>query len=86
MSTFREVQLKGYEILKAVVDLCEKHNLTYFLSGGSLLGAIRHDGFIPWDNDIDIEMPVKDYRKFLRIAKDELPQNLFLQTYFTDPG
>lgn len=86
MSTFREVQLKGYEILNQVVDICEKNNLTYYLSSGTLLGAIRHDGFIPWDNDIDIEMPIKDYRKFLRIAKKELPSNLFLQTYYTDSG
>ena len=86
MSSFREVQLKGYDILEAVVDICEKHGLVYYLNGGTLLGAIRHDGFIPWDNDIDIEMPVKDYRKFLKIAKTELPENLFLQTYYTDPG
>lgn len=86
MTTFRDVQLKGYEILKIVVELCEKHKLTYFLSGGTLLGAIRHDGFIPWDNDVDIEMPVEDYKKFLLIAKKELPENLFLQTYISDPG
>ena len=86
MSTLREVQLKGYEILNQVVDICEENNLTYYLSSGTLLGAIRHDGFIPWDNDIDIEMPLKDYRKFLQIAKKELPENLFLQTYYTDPG
>lgn len=86
MSTLREVQLKGYEILNHVVDICEKNGLTYYLSSGTLLGAIRHDGFIPWDNDIDIEMPIKDYRKFLEIARMELPDNLFLQTYYTDPG
>ena len=86
MSSFREVQLTGYEILNAVVDLCEKHNITYYLGWGTLLGAIRHEGFIPWDDDIDIEMPVEDYRRFLRIARKELPEDLFLQTYFTDSG
>ena len=86
MSSFRDVQLKGYEILMQVIDICERNHLTYYLSSGTLLGAIRHDGFIPWDNDIDIEMPLRDYRKFIKLAKRELPDNLFLQTYHTDPG
>lgn len=86
MSTLREVQLCGLEILKAVVGVCEKHKITYYLCYGTLLGAVRHQGFIPWDNDIDIEMPVEDYKRFLKIAPVELPQDLFLQTYFLDPG
>ena len=86
MTTFRDIQLKGLEILKEVVHICEKHNLAYHLNYGTLLGAIRHNGFIPWDNDIDITMPIEDYRKFIRIARVELPSSLFLQTYFSDPG
>ena len=59
-------------ILKAVDTLCEKHGIRYSLYCGTLLGAVRHHGFIPWDNDIDLAMPLKDYRRFLRIA-EELP-------------
>ncbi len=86
MSTLREVQLCGLKILKEVVAVCEKNNLTYYLGWGTLLGAIRHKGFIPWDNDIDILMPIDDYRRFLRLAERELPSWLFLQTYQTDRG
>ena len=55
------------EILTAVHDFCEEHHLRYFLWGGTLLGAIRHDGFIPWDDDIDIAMPRKDFETFLKL-------------------
>ena len=86
MSTLREIQLCGLEILNAVDELCQKHNLVYHLNWGTLLGAIRHQGFIPWDNDIDISMPISDYRRFLQIAQKELKEGLFLQTYRTDRG
>ena len=84
MSTMREIQLCTLTILKEVVRICNKHNLTYYLSSGTLLGAIRHKGFIPWDNDIDIEMPIEDYRKFLRIAPKEISSDFFVQTYRSD--
>ena len=86
MSSLRDVQLSGLKILNAVDEICRKHDLSYHLNWGTLLGAIRHKGFIPWDNDIDISMPVSDYRKFLQIAQKELPSGLFLQTYLTDRG
>ncbi len=86
MSSLREVQLCGLRILKEVVRVCEDNDLTYYLNWGTLLGAIRHKGFIPWDNDIDISMPVKDYKKFLIIAPKELPKELFLQTFYSDRG
>lgn len=86
MSDIREVQLLGLEILKEVVRVCEQYNIKYYLSSGTLLGAVRHKGFIPWDNDVDIEMPVEDYRRFLKIAPKELPERFFVQTYRTDIG
>lgn len=64
--------------------ICKKYNLRYFFIAGSLLGAIRHNGFIPWDDDIDIAMFREDYEKFLKIAKQELPPFLFLQNCSTE--
>lgn len=77
----REIQLCTLQILKEVVRICDKYNLTYYLDYGTLLGAVRHKGFIPWDDDIDIEMPISDYRKFLKIAPKEISKDFFVQTY-----
>ncbi len=85
-SDIRDIQMLELKILKDVVALCDKHHICYYISCGTLLGAVRHKGFIPWDNDVDIEMPLKDYRRFLRIAKKELPDHLFLKTYKTCKG
>ena len=65
-----------FEILKEIKVICEKHNLKYFLAYGTLLGAVRHQGFIPWDDDVDIVMYRDEYEKFLKIAKSELPTYL----------
>lgn len=80
----RELQLTELEILKAFRDVCEKHNLTYFLSAGTLLGAVRHKGFIPWDDDIDVTMPYTDYVRFLEIGQAELSDAYFLQSTDTE--
>lgn len=79
-SELRILQLKMLDILDKVTTIADKHNITYWLSGGTLLGAIRHQGFIPWDDDIDIEMMYTDYIRFLKILKRELPNDLYLQT------
>ena len=73
------------DIVKEVVAICEKHGFTYFMLGGTMLGAIRHKGFIPWDDDIDLGMPRKDYDRFLEIAPKELSKHLKLVNYHTDP-
>ncbi len=67
------IHAAGLDILKAFADLCEKHGLTYTIYCGTLLGAVRHGGFIPWDDDVDIAMPLKDYRRFQKLAH-ELPE------------
>lgn len=66
--------------LLEVDRICKKHNIKYFLGGGSLLGAVRHKGFIPWDDDADVMMLRKDYDRFLSILPSELPNYLFAQT------
>ncbi len=71
-------------IIKEVLRICDKYNLVYYMLGGTMLGAIRHRGFIPWDDDIDLGMPRKDYEKFLEVAPAELPQNLKVINYKTD--
>lgn len=75
----RGIQLLEIKILEEVQRLCKKYGLRYFAIGGTCLGAVRHGGFIPWDDDIDIAMPYDDYIKFRKIAKNELkpPYALF---------
>lgn len=78
LSKLQEEELK---IFKVFVDICEKNSLTYMICGGSFLGAVRHKGFIPWDDDIDVAMPRPDFEKFLSIAPSFLPTQLYLSTY-----
>ena len=82
----RTCQLKQLEILKVIDNICQKHGINYWLDGGTLLGAMRHGGFIPWDDDIDIAMDYQDMKRFETLAQDELPDGLFLQSPKTDPN
>lgn len=74
-----KLQKAGLNILKVIIDICKRHNLTYYVYGGTLLGAIRHKGFIPWDDDVDIAMTRKDFEK-LKTYQNELPEYMFLDT------
>lgn len=76
--TLREIQLASFEILKEVKSICDRHNILYFLDAGTLLGAVRHRGFIPWDDDIDIIFWRKDYEKFIKVVIKEMPRHLKL--------
>ncbi len=80
----RKAQLVILEMLIEFDGICKKHNLQYWLDSGTLLGAVRYQGFIPWDDDIDLSMPVEDYHKFKAIAINELPDSVFFQTKETD--
>lgn len=69
MPDIRAIQLKALDILQVVADICESHGLRYWLDSGTCLGAIRHGGFIPWDDDVDIGMPRKDFEKFRALVR-----------------
>ena len=79
-SHLSELQQAELHVLKVFDAICQKHNLKYYMSGGTLLGAVRHKGFIPWDDDIDITMTRKEYEKFKSIAETELPESMYLST------
>ena len=83
ISKVKKIEL---EMLLEFDSICKKNNLSYFLFAGTLLGAVRHKGFIPWDDDIDVCMPRNDYQTFMRIGQKELSSKLFLQNHNTDKG
>ena len=80
------IKKRELELMKEFHRICEETNLKYVLAFGSMIGCIRHNGFIPWDDDIDVTMPYNDYVKFVNIADGYLKQDYFLQTPDTDPG
>lgn len=75
----RQAQLKMFKMLQVIDDICMKHDIDYWLDAGTLLGAVRHQGFIPWDDDMDIAMPRESYEKFLRVAAAEMPEHMCIQ-------
>ena len=77
----RKVQLVQLEIAKEVKRVCEENDIQYFLDSGTLLGAIRHKGFIPWDDDLDLGMVRAEYDKFLKIAPQKLSPKYKLITW-----
>ena len=80
----KKVWATELEMLSELDRICEKYGLTYYADSGTLIGAIRHKGFIPWDDDIDIVMMRDDYQKLLRVANKELDSPLFLQSIYSD--
>ena len=81
-SELRSLQMRLLEMLEFIDDICKKNNIKYWLSSGTCLGAVRHGGFIPWDDDVDIEMMREDYLKFERVFKEN--EKYVLQTSSTD--
>lgn len=84
--TLREAQILMKSILRDIDNICRENDISYWIESGTMLGAKRHNGFIPWDDDIDIGMMREDYEKFLEIAPRYLPDDLFLQNAQLDSG
>lgn len=82
--TVHDVQMKLLEMMRDIDAVCRKHDICYWLSGGSALGAVRHGGFIPWDDDMDISMMREDYEKFLTVVQKDLPEGYIFQSFDTD--
>lgn len=83
-SVLRRHQMRMLELLLELDRICKKHNINYWLSSGTLLGAARHKGFIPWDDDLDVELMRKDYLRLMEVLPGELPETMTLQSNDTD--
>lgn len=83
-SSLNQVQAAELDLLKWFKTYCENNHLVYYISGGTLLGAVRHHGFIPWDDDIDVALPRKDYERLVKEVRDNLPSNMFASHYSWD--
>lgn len=73
------------DVLSEIIRVCEKYNLTYYADWGTLLGTVRHHGFIPWDDDMDIALKRADYNKLLAVLPKELPEGFVVSSFYTDP-
>ncbi|NLD93617.1 MAG: LicD family protein [Fibrobacter sp.] len=85
MDDTRKLQLTQLYVMKEIAQICEANHICYYLCGGSLLGAIRHGGFIPWDDDLDITMYREDIKKLTEILEHDYPDKYFVQTPQNDP-
>lgn len=84
-SKLRSLQLRELEIMRIFSEVCDRHHLRYYIVGGTMLGAVRHKGFIPWDDDMDVAMPRPDYEKFLTLVRPELPEGYDFLNYKQNP-
>lgn len=86
MATYdiRPLQLRILDILMSIDNVCREHNLRYYLWAGTMLGAVRHKGFIPWDDDLDIAMPRRDYDLLMQNAKEWMPKPFEVVAFETD--
>lgn len=75
----KKLWLVQLDMLNEIIRICDKHNIIYWAEGGTLIGAVRHKGYVPWDDDIDILMFRKDYDKFIEVAKDELKYPYYME-------
>ena len=82
----RQAQLVLTRMLRVFDLLAQKHEIFYWITRGTLLGAARHRGFVPWDVDADIEIPLDDYVKFFQVVAKELPADIFFQNAISDPA
>jgi lipopolysaccharide cholinephosphotransferase len=86
MDQTRKIQMLELEIFKTIHKICKENKITYYMGGGTILGAIRHKGFIKWDDDIDLMMPRPDYEIFIKSANKLLPERYRLAEKFCDPS
>ena len=84
MDQIRKLQLAQLYIMKNIAAICDENNICYYLCGGTLLGAIRHSGFIPWDDDLDITMYRQDLKKLTKIVEEKYSDLFFVQNFQSD--
>lgn len=85
-SDLRKAQLRMLDMLSFIDNICKSENIKYWIDGGTLLGAMRHEGFIPWDDDMDICMPLEEYKRFKKYMLLHENRDFVLQCHETDPN
>ena len=83
LKLLQKLELENLDVL---IQICKKYKIRYYLIGGTLIGVLRHHGFIPWDDDIDVGIPRSDYNKFIKVASKELPNFMDIKTMTSDPN